>query len=116
MAFKDLDTKHAWDKADRERHPERERARHARRGNQRKHNLPRLYGITAEDYDQMVAAQNGLCACCGGPPNKKGGLCVDHDHNSMKVRELLCDRCNIAISYLESPQVEIWQAYLRKHL
>lgn len=115
MAFKNLEIKHAWEKADRERHPERERARHARRGNQRPTNLKRLYRLTVEEYNQMLESQGGVCACCGCTPNPKKGLCVDHDHVTGAIRKLLCDRCNIAIGYLESPSLPIWQAYIARH-
>ena len=56
------------------------------------------YGITIEQYDAMVVAQNGCCAICGQEPQfairqwKK--LHVDHCHETGKVRALLCVHCN----------------------
>jgi len=51
--------------------------------------------LTLEEYDQLLASQNGVCAICGTPP-KLGGrrLDVDHDHKTKKVRGALCNRCN----------------------
>lgn len=55
--------------------------------------LRRKYGITAAEYDQMLADQGGACAVCEKPDPKRA-LVVDHCHRSTKVRALLCDRCN----------------------
>ena len=41
----------------------------------------------------MLAAQGGGCGICGAPP-KTRRLHVDHDHKTMAVRGLLCNRCN----------------------
>lgn len=50
--------------------------------------------ITEEQYFQMIKRQNGLCAICQIQPKK---LCVDHNHKTGQVRELLCQQCNLAI-------------------
>lgn len=49
--------------------------------------LQRLYGITLEDYNQMLQDQVGVCAICGRYPIKVP-LSVDHDHKwkYLKVR------------------------------
>lgn len=65
------------------------------------------YGVTKEEYDAMYAAQEGLCAICRQPENWKTkygvvmDLCVDHDHDTGKVRGLLCNRCNLGIKRFE---------------
>jgi hypothetical protein len=62
--------------------------------------LRRKFGLTAEQYDAMVVAQNGVCAICHKPcQNKrsKGRLSVDHDHVTGKVRALLCHLCNFGV-------------------
>lgn len=63
--------------------------------------LQRLYGITLEQYRQMLNNQNGVCAICNQPEttiNKRGNcvqyLAVDHNHQTGKVRGLLCRKCN----------------------
>jgi len=66
--------------------------------------LFRLYGITADDYNQLLAEQGEQCAICGCGSNHarnhgKSCLCVDHCHTSGQVRGLLCQTCNIGISY-----------------
>lgn len=58
--------------------------------------LQRQYGITAEDYDKILAFQGGGCAICGAPPGKNR-LAVDHDHTTGLTRGLLCWRHNAGL-------------------
>lgn len=61
----------------------------------RESNLKRLYGITVEQYDNMLEGQNNACAVCKRhTSNFKTRLCVDHDHKSGEIRGLLCHYCN----------------------
>jgi len=53
-------------------------------------------GITDEEYERLLAEQEGGCAICGNPP-KTRRLSVDHNHRTGKVRGLLCFRCNRAL-------------------
>lgn len=69
-----------------------------------KRNLKKLYGITLEDYQKILDAQNGVCDVCHRPPNGKR-LAVDHSHATKKVRALLCMPCNSALGLLgENPE------------
>lgn len=53
------------------------------------------YGITLEQYDTMLEAQNYKCAICGNEDEVEGRrLAIDHCHTSGKVRGLLCGKCN----------------------
>ncbi|HET8905503.1 MAG TPA: endonuclease VII domain-containing protein [Ktedonobacterales bacterium] len=54
------------------------------------------YGITIEQYYEMHARQGGKCAICD-TFKEKGKLVVDHNHQTGKVRELLCHLCNAMI-------------------
>lgn len=56
------------------------------------------FGITEDDYEHMFEKQMGLCAICHKPDNIR--LAVDHDHDTGKVRGLLCKRCNMGIGLL----------------
>lgn len=58
------------------------------------------YGLTAEAYEAMLAAQGGVCAICGGVDAKGRRLSVDHDHESGVVRALLCGGCNVALGFM----------------
>lgn len=76
----------------------------------RDRNLRRLYGITAAEYDALFTAQGGVCAICGQPEKadlnapgtarRYGWLAVDHDHDTGKIRGLLCQHCNTGIGGL----------------
>ncbi len=74
--------------------------------NQRKHerryNLKKNYGITLEQYSQMLQDQGGACKICKKVSQKT--LHVDHCHKSDKIRGLLCHGCNVSIGLMkESP-------------
>ena len=74
--------------------------------------LKKQFGMTLEAYDQMLAAQNGVCAICRKPETAKDGyggvkrLSVDHNHETGKVRGLLCGRCNTGLGFFkDNPDV-----------
>lgn len=93
---KQAHNKNQWVKANRERNNEtaqrRVRARDPRKN--RDAMLRSKYGISVDDYDAMLAAQNGACAVCLGLPVEGRVLHVDHCHITKKVRGLLCCHCN----------------------
>jgi hypothetical protein len=71
----------------------------AKKRSDRKSYLKRTYGMTLEDYGHMLEAQGGVCAVCGRPPSEIS-LHVDHDHDTGRIRGLLCFRCNNALGDL----------------
>lgn len=63
------------------------------------------YGISAEEYDRRLAAQNNLCAMCRKPFEAEGTLeggspCLDHDHATGQLRAFIHRRCNSALGFL----------------
>ncbi|HHK7736737.1 TPA: endonuclease VII domain-containing protein [Escherichia coli] len=81
------------------------------------------YGITADEYNALLQQQGGRCAVCGEYPTPgntrahwDGKLCIDHDHETGRVRGLLCNDCNLAVGYGKSPDVLRRSAdYLQRH-
>ncbi len=65
----------------------------------RNNRLKSEYGISIDEYRQMHAAQSGVCSICQSVCFS-GTLSVDHDHETGKVRGLLCRKCNTAIGML----------------
>lgn len=115
---------------------ERERARTERNKEQKKKydkehfweikesHLKRLYGITVIEYNELFKKHNGVCGICFKPETRKGRvsgnvmkLVVDHNHDTMKVRGLLCNGCNIALGKFNDNPVLLKSAfdYLIKH-
>lgn len=76
--------------------------------NRRRLQLKQDYGLTPEEYDELLAAQGGVCAICRQPETTTDPrsqrpyvrLPVDHCHETGRVRGLLCHRCNRAIGLL----------------
>lgn len=84
----------------------------------RKHLLKKQYGLTLERYDEMVEEQHGGCAICGEPPDGKHKYFhVDHNHETMIVRGLLCSRCNTAIGLFKEDidRMKLAIKYLEDH-
>jgi hypothetical protein len=86
--------------------------------------LKKKFGITLEEYNQILESQNGVCAICGKEEtdtdwrsDKVKQLAVDHNHETGKVRALLCGKCNKAIGLLKD-NIQLFQAtidYLNKY-
>jgi len=79
----------------------------------------RTYGITAADYDAMLADQGGVCSICktADPKWRSGRFVVDHCHKKGHVRALLCQPCNLFIGFLEKHYdiLDTALAYLAQH-
>lgn len=60
----------------------------------RRLDLKAKYNLTLQDFDAMLAVQQGKCAICGVSSQK---LVVDHNHVTGQVRKLLCNHCNTMV-------------------
>jgi hypothetical protein len=60
----------------------------------------RMYGIDVPDYERILEEQGGGCYICGKKPTDRRALDIDHDHNTGKVRGLLCSKHNRAIGLM----------------
>jgi|SRR5712664_1255905 len=72
--------------------------------NNRRSYLFTTYGLTEQDYQQLLDQQGGRCAICGSKP-KTRRLSTDHEHRKnykhfspvikkQYIRGLLCMQCN----------------------
>lgn len=52
--------------------------------------------MTPDDFAELLAQNDGLCVSC----NEREGKVVDHDHQTGKVRGILCSGCNTAAGML----------------
>lgn len=98
------DKSKAWREANPEKAKKSARDWRSRNPNHRRRDLLRKsYGIEPEDYDRLLAEQDGRCAICGTtePDAGKAFLCVDHVAGTLVIRGLLCSRCNSAIGFLD---------------
>ena len=75
---------------------------------QRKHALKKKYGMSLEDYAAKLAEQGGVCIICLKPKKKR--LCVDHNHETRKLRSLLCDKCNRGLGYFDEDSAAMRRA------
>lgn len=72
------------------------------------------YGITLNEYLDLLEKQNHCCAICKSKEPKQGKSMyfhIDHDHDTKKVRGLLCGPCNRGIGYLQDNPEFILNAY-----
>lgn len=62
------------------------------------------YGLTWEEHQSRLAAIGNKCQVCDKPfeeRSRRNGACVDHCHDTGKVRGFLCHSCNRAIGLLK---------------
>ncbi len=72
---------------------------------QKRNQLKRKFGITLEQYNNMLEDQNHRCAVCKEIQTQKM-LAVDHCHITGRIRGLLCENCNRGIGLLkDSPSI-----------
>jgi hypothetical protein len=109
------------------------KCRVATRAAARQSHLRLKYGMTEDDYHALLARQGGRCAICSATkesrqssrrrvyarndPKQDYRLCIDHCHQSGKVRGVLCSRCNSLIGQAkDDPAVLLAAAqYLLRH-
>lgn len=64
---------------------------------ERRRHLHRSYGITAGEHAAILASQGGVCAICSVAAGRQ--WVVDHDHETGKLRGILCDYCNRGLGW-----------------
>jgi hypothetical protein len=66
------------------------------------------YNSSLDEYNNLLNSQGGGCAICKTNSNK---MCMDHCHDTMKIRGVLCDRCNRGIGLLRDDVDVLLSAY-----
>ena len=80
--------------------------------------LKRRYGITVQEYENILKMQNYGCAICGTTECSSGrNFAVDHCHETGKVRGLLCAACNTSLGKFKDSVYILQNAirYLEKY-
>lgn len=58
--------------------------------------IKKEYGLSRDDFNNLVNEQNGMCAICG-TDLADANAHIDHCHGTGVVRGILCGRCNQAL-------------------
>jgi hypothetical protein len=76
------------------------------------------YGLSHDQFLEKLKIQKKRCAICKRKfYTQCGAPCVDHDHDTNKVRDLLCQHCNRALGLFKEEIICFENAiqYLKKH-
>lgn len=74
-----------------------------RASNNRRAHIKARYGLTLEQWHELLEIQNRRCAICQIRPGENNARhwATDHCHTTGKVRGLLCNLCNAGIGNLK---------------
>jgi hypothetical protein len=72
------------------------------------------YKLSEQEYQQYLVTQEGKCAICHVFMTEP---CIDHNHITKRVRQLLCRKCNTSLGLMNENEVSLENmiAYIRKH-
>lgn len=75
------------------------------------------YGLSIDKYNEMLNDQNNKCAICNENFTHKNKPCIDHNHEDLKVRALLCRKCNALIGLSNENIIILYNSikYLEKY-
>lgn len=70
------------------------------------------YGLTLDDYAEMLDGQDNRCALCKSddPTHWSNQFQVDHDHETGRVRGLLCASCNGGLGLFKDDPILLAEA------
>jgi hypothetical protein len=70
------------------------------------------YGLTLEDFNKLLIAQDGKCAICGttNPGGNGTNFAVDHNHKTGQLRALLCQKCNHSLGLMQESKENLNRA------
>lgn len=76
--------------------------------------LKSKYGISLDQFMEMVNSQNGKCKICKDILAMGRFTHIDHCHRTGKVRGVLCHKCNTKLGWYEKNSTEV-DKYLREY-
>lgn len=76
--------------------PDYQRKRY-KTGNGRNSLLKYKFGITTEIFDNLLLAQDNRCKICNSIFESTKDRHIDHCHTTLKVRGILCSKCNLGL-------------------
>ena len=118
-----------WAENDRKNNPDKHREwsrKHREKEGQLRNTkeVCRRFSLDISDYAEMLIQQNKVCAICKMPEKRKSrrdgrvcALAIDHNHQTGKIRGLLCHSCNVGLGNFED-NIDLLQKaieYLKKH-
>jgi len=63
--------------------------------------MRKQYGISVDEFNELLRLQNNCCAICNKHISAvRRRMNIDHDHNTGKVRGILCTGCNTGLGHL----------------
>jgi hypothetical protein len=65
----------------------------------------RRYGLTLDEVAAMRVDGCGICGRFDAPGRWEGNLHIDHDHETGKVRGVLCHGCNVSLGHFQHDPV-----------
>lgn len=77
----------------------------------------RMYGISYADFLALAERQRWCCAICGRSVKGNKNAHLDHNHETGKVRAILCRACNTALGMFQDSTIVLLNAieYLDEH-
>lgn len=95
MPYKDIQKNKQYQKEYAKKHQERKKPAY------HKSMLKLKYGMTVEEYNEILFKQDHCCALCSKHVSElERRLAVDHCHGTGRIRGLLCMPCNTSLGQL----------------
>jgi hypothetical protein len=105
-------------KKERRQHHKKYHAQCVSSGKWHDQRLRSKYGITTDDFNQMLKEQKHQCFICDSPLGKgTGKYAIDHNHTTGALRKILCQPCNAGLGMFKDSIELLCKAimYLEDH-
>ena len=83
----------------------------------KKYNIEKNYGISFDEYLELIESQNNKCQICKYDLTPGKNTHLDHCHTTGKIRGVLCSKCNTGIGQFNDSiaLLKSAQNYLEKY-